>query len=349
MKRILFFISVLFLFSMNRLSAQQWELVWSDEFSTDQIDATNWVFETGAGGWGNNELQNYTNREDNVSCSDGNLMIIANKESYQGSNYTSARMKTYGKHSWTYGKVEARMKMPTEKGVWPAFWMLGNSINTESWPKCGEIDIMEHINTDNTIYGTMHWDNNGHASYGGSVKINDVTQFHTYSIEWDSTAIKWFVDDKQFWIGSIAKNINSTNEFHKPFFILLNMAVGGNWPGNPDGTTVFPDTLYVDYVKVYQKKATTSINSTANPENEFHIYPNPVTEASSLIIKSKNNEDFQLEIRDLLGKIYVQKNISSRGNETNSIPLSVNDLQSGIYFLTIRGDRKQTCLKLIKL
>lgn len=349
MKQLLIFTFFLFFLSVNRISAQQWELVWSDEFSTDKIDASNWVFETGAGGWGNNELENYTTRKENASCANGNLMIIARKESYQGSSYTSARMKTFGKQSWTYGKVEARMKMPTEKGIWPAFWMLGNSINTAGWPRSGEIDIMEHINTDNTIYGTMHWDNNGHASYGGNVKINDVTQYHTYSIEWDSTAIKWFVDGNQYWNGNITNNINSTDEFHKPFFILLNMAVGGSWPGNPDGTTLFPDTLFVDYVRVYQKMATSTINSSVNPDNEFHFYPNPVSESGSLLIKSRDNGEYQLEIRDLLGKIYLRKTVFSKANEEVSMPLSVDNLQSGIYFLFVKGDKKETCLKFVKL
>src|SRR6185436_15483099 len=150
-------------FSTLNSFSQSWSLSWSDEFDSSAINTSNWKFETGAGGWGNNELEYYTNRAVNATVSNGNLLIIARKESYNGSSYTSARMKTQGLQSWTYGKMEARIKLPSGKGIWPAFWMLGENITSVGWPKCGEIDIMEHVNKDTTTEGTMHWDNNGHA------------------------------------------------------------------------------------------------------------------------------------------------------------------------------------------
>ncbi|GET29846.1 family 16 glycosylhydrolase [Prolixibacter sp. SD074] len=233
------------------------QLVWSDEFNyTGSPDPQNWSFETGAGGWGNNELQYYTNRLSNAEVKNGNLVITARKESYQGSDYTSARLITYNKAgSWTYGRIEARMKLPYGQGIWPAFWMLGKSIfEGTSWPGCGELDIMEMIgggDNDNTVYGTAHWDNNGHVSYGLSytnpAKLAD--DFHVYAIEWDSQKIKWYFDDNLYCTLDITPP--SLTAFHNPFFIILNIAVGGNWPGGPDATTVFPQTMEVDYVRVY--------------------------------------------------------------------------------------------------
>lgn len=232
-----------------------WNLAWSDEFNGTSINTSNWKFETGGGGWGNNELEYYTNRSENARIENGNLVVEARKENYNGMNYTSARLKSQGLKNWTYGKVEARMKLPAGQGVWPAFWMLGENISQVSWPKCGEIDIMEHINNESAIHGTIHWDstgNNTHADYGAASPNIDVTQYHVYSIEWNASSIKWFVDGKQYLEANIANNINGTDEFHKPFFILFNLAIGGNWPGNPDGSTPFPAKMYVDYVRVYQ-------------------------------------------------------------------------------------------------
>lgn len=244
-----------------RPAAAQWTLVWSDEFTESTINTAYWTFDTGngSGGWGNNELEYYTSRPQNVYLSNGNLVIQAQKESYGGMSYTSARLKTDGLQTWTYGKIEARIKIPTGQGLWPAFWMLGSNIGSVGWPQCGEIDIMEHVNNASTIQGTMHWYVNGHAYYGAASPALDFTQYHIYSIEWDANAIKWFVDGTQYLEGNIANNINSTDAFHRPFFLLLNLAVGGNWPGNPDSSTVFPAAMYVDYVRVYKASGTAQV------------------------------------------------------------------------------------------
>jgi beta-glucanase (GH16 family) len=239
----------IFLLLLSLGAQAQWNLIWSDEFNGTSIDPSNWVFETGGGGWGNGELENYTNRPANATVSNGNLLIIAKKENYGGNSYTSARMKTQGLHSWTYGKIEARIQIPVGKGVWPAFWMLGDTIATAGWPTCGEMDIMEHVNTDTTIEGTMHWNNNGHVQYGSHTGFH-TNQYHTYAIEWDANTIKWLMDGVQYVQGNIAGNVNNTSAFHHPFFVLLNLAVGGTWPGSPAAATVFPDTLFVDYVRV---------------------------------------------------------------------------------------------------
>jgi beta-glucanase (GH16 family) len=231
--------------------AQNWQLVWQDEF-TNGISA-DWVFETGngSGGWGNNELQYY--RRENATIENQQLVITAKRESFGGFNYTSTRMKTQGKKSWKYGKIEARIKMPAFSGIWPAFWMLGDNISTVGWPACGEIDVMEHINAENITYGTPHWldNNNQHASYGGNTACT-VTDYHVYSIEWDANYIKWFLDGAKFHEIYIGGGINGTSEFQNNHFILLNMAVGGNWPGFNVDLNGFPAKMYVDYVRVYQ-------------------------------------------------------------------------------------------------
>ncbi|HVE00002.1 MAG TPA: carbohydrate-binding protein [Cytophagaceae bacterium] len=244
------FLMVILLLSGGKLFSQNWQLVWSDEF-TNGISG-DWVFETGAGGWGNNELEYY--RRENASVQNGQLVISAKRESYGGANYTSVRMKTQGKKSWTYGKIEARIAMPAFQGSWPAFWMLGDNISSVGWPGCGEIDIMEHVNTGGGINGTVHWkDANGNqADYGNATSVGSVADFHVYSIEWTSSYIRWFVDGNKYNEINIANNVGSTEEFQRSFFILLNLAVGGNWPGFSIDNNAFPANMYVDYVRVYQ-------------------------------------------------------------------------------------------------
>jgi beta-glucanase (GH16 family) len=241
-------------------SDAEWQMVWNDEFDYEGTpDPEKWNFETGANGWGNNELQYYTDRLENAEVRDNMLVITAREEDFQGSNYTSARMITYdGGHHWAYGRIEARMQLPEGKGIWPAFWMLGKNIfEGTTWPATGEIDIMEMIGGDENeriVHGTAHWDNNGeHALYGNSLTHSEKLSrnFHTYAIEWDEQYIRWFFDGEQF--NEIDIQPAGLSEFNKPFFILLNIAVGGNWPGSPDGTTQFPQTMKVDYVRVYQK------------------------------------------------------------------------------------------------
>jgi beta-glucanase (GH16 family) len=245
------FLFILLLFCFFQCKSQSWKLCWFDEFDSTAINSNKWTFDLGDKGQGNNELQYYTNLIDNAIVKNGNLMIIAKKETYDGKRFTSARLKTEGLKSFTYGKIEARIKLPLGKGLWAAFWLLGENINEVGSPKCGEIDIMEHINSEKIIYATMHWEADKYAYYGTNIEC-DVTQYHIYSVEWDRDLIKWLIDGEKFWEGKISNNINGTEEFHKPFFLIINMAVGGNWPGIPDKKTVFPDTMFVDYVRVYK-------------------------------------------------------------------------------------------------
>lgn len=229
----------------------RYQLVWSDEFNGTSVDTTAWSFDTGNSGWGNNELENY--QPGNATVANDNLVITAKKETAGTAQYTSARMKTENKKSFTYGRIEARIKLPVGQGLWPAFWTLGSNISTVGWPQCGEIDIMERINTDSLLYGTMHWNNNGHVSNGGKT-TSSPSEYHVYDVEWNATSITWHIDGVQYFKTDIAGNVNNTGAFHAPFFIILNLAVGGNWPGSTVDDTKFPARMYVDYVRVYQLK-----------------------------------------------------------------------------------------------
>jgi len=231
------------------------QLVWNDEFDGTQINTDYWTFETGAGGWGNNEMQYY--RRENAWAEGGTLTIEARKESFQGSSYTSTRMITKNKKSFKYGRVDIRALLPKGQGIWPALWMLGDNISSVGWPKCGENDIMEMIGgggRENTVYGTIHWeDNTGHAQTGGSSKLATGTyadKYHVFSMIWDETSIKYLVDDNQYYVVNITPS--HMTEFHQPFFFIFNIAVGGRWPGYPDATTKFPQRMKVDYIRVFQ-------------------------------------------------------------------------------------------------
>lgn len=237
------------------LSYSGYDLVWNDEFNGTSL-SEDWIYETGNGssGWGNNESQYY--REENTSVSDGFLTITAKQENFSGFDYTSSRIKTQGVQNFKYGRIDIRAKLPYTQGLWPALWMLGENISSVSWPACGEIDIMELIggssnNNDGTIHGTVHWDDNGHAYYGGSSTLssgiyND--EFHVFTIIWNASSIKWLRDDEQY----KEIDINNLNAFHNNFFFIFNVAVGGNWPGYPNSSTILPQKMVVDYVRVFQ-------------------------------------------------------------------------------------------------
>jgi beta-glucanase (GH16 family) len=248
-----------------------WKLVWSDEFNGangSPVDSSKWVSETGGGGWGNNELEYYTSRPQNAFQQDGNLVIKVLSEKYTGTDgvardYTSARLKTLGKFSQTYGRFEARIKIPRGQGIWPAFWMLGTDIDKPGWPDCGEIDIMENIGKEPAlVHGTIHGPGySGANGIGAPYALPDghsfADDFHVFAVEWEPKAIRFYVDDHLYKTLTPADLPNGTKwVYDHPFFILLNVAVGGGWPGSPDASTVFPQTMLVDYVRVYQPAKT---------------------------------------------------------------------------------------------
>ncbi|PIF01550.1 MAG: laminarinase [Maribacter sp.] len=232
-------------------------LVWSDEFDTDGApNSSNWTYDIGtdSNGWGNNESQYYTNRTDNVTISDGTLKITAKKESYGGSGYTSARIKTQGLFQFTHGRVDVRAKLPTGGGTWPAIWMLGSNIETVSWPACGEIDIMEHVgNNEGIVHGSIHnTSSSGVTGNTGKISISDASsEFHIYSVNWSEDEISFLVDDTIFYTYNPETKNGDTWPFDTDQFLIMNVAMGGNFGGAIDPSFT-EATMEVDYIRVYQ-------------------------------------------------------------------------------------------------
>jgi len=237
-----------------------YNLAWSDEFSGTALNQTFWNYETGDGcpncGWGNNELQWYT-AGDNLYMQEGMMIIEARAESKGGKNYTSTRITTQSKKTFTFGRIDIRAKVPKGKGIWPAAWMLGSSISTVSWPKCGEIDIMEVLGQEpNKVYQTLHYGPGPGSIQKSRSKISTSAYsdgFHLYSLLWEQDKIQLLVDNEQLLEFTKAEIGGTAYPFNDPFFFIFNIAVGGNWPGSPDASTQFPAWLMVDYVRVFQK------------------------------------------------------------------------------------------------
>jgi beta-glucanase (GH16 family) len=250
---------------------QEWRLTWSDEFEGPAgapVDGAKWVFDTGGEGWGNQELQYYTTRAENVSLDGGgHLVITARAEPpnssyscwYGSCRYTSARLKTKDRFEQMYGRFEARIRIPRGQGIWPAFWMLGNDIDRVGWPQCGEIDVMENIGREPAVvHGTIHGPGySGGSGIGGTYTLTTASfadDYHVFAVEWTPREVRWLVDEREYRrITPAAPPPATTWVFDHPFFMLLNVAVGGAWPGEPDASTVFPQQMLVDYVRVYQR------------------------------------------------------------------------------------------------
>jgi hypothetical protein len=238
-----------------------YEKLFQDEFNGTQIDTTIWGYDIGTGnsGWGNNELQYYTNRPENVYLDNGKLVIQAKKESYNGSAYTSARLLTQNKKTFTFGRVDIRAKLPVAKGLWPALWSLGSKITQTGWPACGEMDIMELVGTEpNKVHGTFHWGASTalRQSYGTahSLATGDYSdKFHVFTMIWEADKAEIFMDDISYFKFDRTKVGNAAYPFNEPIFLIMNVAVGGNWPGSPPATTTFPQQMLVDYVRVFKK------------------------------------------------------------------------------------------------
>ncbi|UBM57744.1 glycoside hydrolase family 16 protein [Marinilongibacter aquaticus] len=238
------------------------KLVWSDEFEEEGLpDSTKWAYKVGGNGWGNNELEYYTEADsDNAFVKEGILHIRAVKEEKEGNDYTSARLVTQGKAEWTYGKFEVRAKLPKGRGLWPAIWMLGKDIESKGWPLCGEIDIMENVGYDlDTLVGTIHCQAFNHVK--GTQKSKKVfidkpaDEFHVYAIDWTKDKIDFLLDDKVYYTVENTYNTEEEWPFNKPFYLILNVAVGGNWGGQKGvDDTVFPQSMEVDWVRVWQKE-----------------------------------------------------------------------------------------------
>jgi hypothetical protein len=227
-------------------------LVWSDEFNETELNTSVWNYEQGATGWGNNELQNYTNSAENVHLDSGYLHITALNPS--GTTYTSGRITTQGKKDFTYMKVEIRARLPRGKGLWPALWMLGSNFSSVGWPRCGEIDIMELLgDSPSTVHAAVHWDSDGHMSRTGEFSLYGSgfsSGFHNFIFIRTPNKLKWSVDGQSYF--NLPRGGIENFPFDLPQFFIFNVAVGGNWPGSPDETTIFPQNMIIDYIRVYQ-------------------------------------------------------------------------------------------------
>jgi beta-glucanase (GH16 family) len=251
-------------------SNSTWRPTWSDEFNTPDgstPDPKKWTYDLGGNGWGNHELESYTARPENARIVGGNLIITARKEEYTGTDgitqpYTSARLKTQELFAQAYGRFEARIKIPRGQGIWPAFWLLGDDINRVDWPDCGEIDIMENIGREpGTVYGSLHAPSfvklTSDASKGFTLPAGQsyADDFHLYAVEWEPGIVRFYVDKNNYATFTAAEWPQGGRwVFDHSFFIILNVAVGGDWPKDPDGTSQFPQQMLIDYVRVYSRR-----------------------------------------------------------------------------------------------
>jgi beta-glucanase (GH16 family) len=332
------------LLMVGGVSGQNWQLVWADEFDGDTLNTDKWEYMTGTGseygldGWGNNELQYY--QEGNVSLGDGQLTITAKRENVETSQFTSGRIRTINMGDWTYGRFEFRAKMPEGQGLWAAIWMLPTDENYGGWAASGEIDIMEYLGQDTTtVHGTIHyggqWPNN---QYRGKDYVTADTafhrDFHTFALEWEEGKLRWYVDGELFqslgaglWYSSSAP---FPAPFNKRFHLLINLAVGGNWPGSPDLSTVFPQDLVIDYVRVYQDGVNGLDQESSDAKLEQN-HPNPFNDYSSTTFSLREEQHVLLEVYDALGR-KVQTLADKRyGPGSHQVGVEAKGLEPGLY------------------
>ena len=240
---------------------QYTEMVWNDEFAGSAIDPSKWGYNTGGDGWGNNELQYYTATAENAYISNDKLVIEAKRQNQGNREYTSARLLTKGKQNFKYGRIDVSAKLPQGQGIWPAIWMLGADIDQNNWPKCGEIDMMELRGQEpNKFLTTMHFPkpDGSHDYQGGPDQVlpsgNFSDAFHTFSVVRSKDQMRFFLDGKQYYTFTPSDVKGGGYPFNNPFFMVLNVAVGGNFLGSPNASTVFPQKMEVDYVRYYQYK-----------------------------------------------------------------------------------------------
>jgi beta-glucanase (GH16 family) len=314
-----------------------WQLVWSDEFTDPVINSSKWSFETGPVNV-NSELEYYSNSAKNAFVDSGSLIIRALKENVGGRNYTSSKMQTRMKGDWLYGRIEVKAKLPSGKGIWPAIWMMPTDNAYGGWPSSGEMDIMELLGHQPAkVYATVHWNSGGHQQQGGSKTLTTGTfadSFHNFAYEWDVGAQRWYIDDVLYF--STARG----QPFDKRFYLILNVAVGGGWPGNPDATTVFPTQMSVDFVRVYKKGNGTGITTIPSPAPGLRISRNPVPDQTVLTNESGES---RVVVSDMSGRV-LERHVLA-GGETLAFG---GDLPKGMYFLEMVSGAQRRTAKLIK-
>lgn len=365
----LLLISALFLnvyLMAEPLMSQEWQLVWADEFDGDTLDMTKWSYQIGDGsleglpsGWGNKELQYY--RAENVSVGNGVLTITAKQEQFDDKEYTSARIRTKHKADWTYGKFELRAKMPKGQGFWPALWMLPTDNVYGGWAASGEIDIMEYLGHDpKTVHGTLHfggeWPENQHKGKAFTLSEgNFYEEFHTFTLEWERGEIRWYVDGEWYQTQNRGDWWSSGVEFPAPFdqdfHLLINLAVGGNWPGNPDATTQFPQQLVVDYVRVYQHTMT-GVNDQWPRPTTYALqqnYPNPFNSKTVIPFCLPTRSWVFLEMFDLQGNKIQTILGEEKAPGQHQITVDAHGLASGVYFYRFHAQKFSETKRMILL
>ena len=240
---------------VNGIIKDNYNLIWFEDFNDEILDTSKWNIEIRDPGWVNNELQAYTNRLDNIYIENNQLVIEGIKEHYDKAKFTSGRINTSNKFNFKYGRIEVNAKVPQVQGVWPAIWLLSETISKEGWPKCGEIDIMEHVNTDDIVYGTIHTERYNHMKdnqIGGNTTVKNLdSEFNVFGLEWDENYLVWFINDKEYFRVSREKYFTNNWPFDKDYFIIINQAIGGFWPGLPDSK--FQNTKFIiDWIKVFK-------------------------------------------------------------------------------------------------
>jgi beta-glucanase (GH16 family) len=355
-----YFIILFVIISFNKSEAQEYQLVWSDEFDGTSLSLSKWEYQLGNGqnGWGNNERQYY--RAENAVVNDGYLTITAKKEKYNNFDYTSARIRTLNKGDWKYGKIEMSARLPIGKGIWPAFWMMPTDNVYGGWAASGEIDIMEYLGHDSTkVYGTIHyggsWPNN--VNSGSFYTLPDSgfnNNFHTFTIIWEEGRMDWYVDGNHF----LTKTswYTSGHDFPAPFdqefHVILNLAVGGNWPGYPDTTTKFPQEYIIDYVRVYQKDPT-SIEEQEDYQPEGFLlnqnYPNPFNSQTVINYEISRASHIKLSLHDLLGRTVDILVNQEQGPGVYSVAFDAEGLSSGSYIYSLNTDNQKISRKLLLL
>ena len=239
----------------NGILKSNYQLVWSEFFTDKNIDTNKWNIEIRDPGWVNNELQAYTDKQDNIYIQKNNLVIQGIKENHGKAEYTSGRINTSEKSSWKYGRFEIRAKIPKQQGLWPAIWLLSETIYIDGWPNCGEIDIMEHVNNEDIIYGTIHSKKYNHMTktqIGGNMIIENLDlRFHTFGLEWNSESLVWFIDNNVYHKIDKKDYFDNNWPFDNNYFLIINQAIGGFWPGDP-GSNFRQTQFIIDWIKVYQ-------------------------------------------------------------------------------------------------
>lgn len=361
---ILWTLSITLLFSVLPATAQHFELIWADEFDGTEVDQTKWEFQIGDGcdmdlcGWGNNEKQWY--QAANATVEDGFLTITAKKEEVNGYPYTSARLRTKGMGDWTFGRFEARAKMPVGQGLWSAFWMLPSDEIYGGWAASGEIDVMEYLGHEPyKVFGTIHYGGPSPANVFSSEDYLLETgtfadDFHVFAIEWEINEIRWYVDDLHYatqtsdtWYSTGGP---SSAPFDRSFYALLNIAVGGNLPGDPDESTVFPQEMIVDYFRVYQLSEEVGTEMRGMEANVAFgaPFPNPFTRWTQFELSVTQSQEITVELFDALGRPVASVfHGVVPGNTTQVIPINGQGLPSGIYLCRIVGEHLVESRKLV--